>query len=199
MKFRARAWPGWPDWIPAWPPLGGFCLFPAIFALGFKPGRSRPGVYYPAGRFCDAEPFSSIVFLSAAIAALTSAIPSEVVTAWLIDEKGWSRRKAAACMGVVIFIVGLPATLIQCVEGLFLSWFEYRFARHLRLVCQQYFSALVGGFFMAVFTGYACGELSTQFMKSIKGTRLLPSEHGVDAAYPLFCSCDDLYFGDRYL
>lgn len=96
--------------------LAGFVLFPAIFALGFEPGAG-PGLAFitlpavfaqmPLGGL-----FGVLFFILLGIAALTSAISLlEVVTAWLIDEKGWSRRKAAICMGVVIFIVGIPASL----------------------------------------------------------------------------------------
>lgn len=46
------------------------------------------------------------------VAALTSAMSLlEVVVAWLIDEKGWNRRRASIGLGVIIFLLGLPATL----------------------------------------------------------------------------------------
>lgn len=96
--------------------LAGFALFPAIFALGFEPGAG-PGLAFitlpavfaqmPLGGF-----FGVLFFFLLTIAALTSAISLlEVVTAWLIDEKGWSRRRAAACVGIAVFIVGIPASL----------------------------------------------------------------------------------------
>ncbi len=142
--------------------LAGFALFPAIFALGFKPGAG-PGLAFitlpavfaqmPLGTI-----FGVLFFFLLGIAALTSAISLlEVVTAWLIDEKGWSRRKAAACMGVVIFIVGLPATLGYSV------WKDFSFPglnTDLLDTYDWFANSLflpVGGFFMAVFTGYAWG------------------------------------------
>ncbi len=96
--------------------LAGLAIFPAVFALGFSPGEgpglvfiTLPGVFaeMPLGML-----FGLLFFVLLSIAALTSAISLlEVVTAWLIDEKGWKRSSAAIAMGIVIFFVGLPTTL----------------------------------------------------------------------------------------
>ncbi len=96
--------------------LAGFAVFPAVFALGLEPGQG-PGLTFvtlpavfaemPAGSF-----FGVLFFLLLTIAALTSAISLlEVVVAWLVDEKGWSRVKASLLMGFLIFLVGIPASL----------------------------------------------------------------------------------------
>lgn len=142
--------------------LAGFALFPAIFALGFEPGAG-PGLAFitlpavfaqmPLGAF-----FGVLFFVLLAIAALTSAISLlEVVTAWLMDEKDWSRRKAAAAMGLVIFIVGLPATLGYSV----LKDFSFPGLNMDLLDTYDWISNSIflplGGFLMAVFTGYVWG------------------------------------------
>ncbi|WP_291319717.1 sodium-dependent transporter [Desulfonatronospira sp.] len=96
--------------------MAGLAIFPAVFALGFSPDGG-PGLVFitlpavfaemPMGVF-----FGLLFFILLSIAALTSAISLlEVVTAWLIDEKGWSRGSAAVTMGIIIFVVGLPTTL----------------------------------------------------------------------------------------
>ena len=96
--------------------LAGFALFPAIFALGFEPGAG-PGLAFitlPAvfAQMPLGGVFGVLFFFLLFIAALTSAISLlEVVTAWLIDEKGWTRLNASVSMGAIIFVVGLPATL----------------------------------------------------------------------------------------
>ncbi len=96
--------------------LAGFAIFPAIFALGFSPAAG-PGLVFITLPAVFAEMplgvlFGILFFVLLSIAALTSAISLlEVVTAWLIDEKGWSRKQAAVIMGVIIFAVGLPTTL----------------------------------------------------------------------------------------
>lgn len=96
--------------------IAGFAIFPAVFALGFEPG-SGPGLAFmtlpavfaemPAGTF-----FGFMFFLLLSVAALTSAISLlEVVVAWIVDEKGWSRKQAAFTLGGIIFLTGLPPTL----------------------------------------------------------------------------------------
>lgn len=142
--------------------MAGFAIFPAVFALGFKPG-SGPGLVFitlpavfahmPFGIF-----FGVLFFILLAIAALTSSISLlEVVTAWLIDEKGWPRKKAAALMGLIIFIVGIPAALGYNIfsgvsfPGLgtdILDTYDW-FANSVFLPA--------GGFLAAVFTGYVWG------------------------------------------
>ncbi len=96
--------------------IAGFAIFPAVFALGYDPAAG-PGLVFitlpavfaemPAGSL-----FGFIFFVLLSIAALTSAISLlEVVVAWLVDEKGWARPKAAVAMGIAIFVIGLPTTL----------------------------------------------------------------------------------------
>jgi len=96
--------------------IAGFAIFPAVFALGFEPAAG-PGLTFitlpavfaelPAGSF-----FGFLFFVLLSVAALTSAISLlEVVAAWLIDEKGWARSRAAMVMGAVIFVVGIPTSL----------------------------------------------------------------------------------------
>lgn len=96
--------------------IAGLAIFPAVFALGMDPTEGAglvfvvlPAVFaeMPWGSF-----FGFLFFLLLSIAALTSAISLlEVVTAWLIDEKGWARKKAAYVIGFVIFLMGIPTLL----------------------------------------------------------------------------------------
>jgi NSS family neurotransmitter:Na+ symporter len=96
--------------------LAGFAIFPAVFAMGFKPNAGAglafitlPAVFahIPLGSF-----FGFVFFVLLTIAALTSAISLlEAVVAWGIDQKGWNRKKASICIGFFVFLVGLPPTL----------------------------------------------------------------------------------------
>jgi len=46
------------------------------------------------------------------VAALTSGISLlEVVTAYFVDERRWSRHRAAMFFGFVIFLIGIPCSL----------------------------------------------------------------------------------------
>lgn len=142
--------------------LAGFAIFPAVFALGFEPGAG-PGLVFitlpavfaqmPLGML-----FGLLFFLLLSIAALTSAISLlEVVAAWLIDEKGWARRKAAIYMGATIFVVGLPATLGYSV----LSGVSFPGLGTDLLDTYDWFANSIflplGGLLAALFVGYAWG------------------------------------------
>jgi neurotransmitter:Na+ symporter, NSS family len=95
----------------------GLVVFPVIAALGLQGavGESTIGALFIAlpGAF-DAmgglagRLVGSVFFLALLIGAVTSAISLlEVVTSSIIDEFGWSRRKAAVGMGALIAGVGL--------------------------------------------------------------------------------------------
>ena len=107
--------------------LAGFALFPAIFALGFEPGAG-PGLAFitlPAvfAQMPLGAVFGVLFFFLLGIAALTSAISLlEVVTAWLIDEKGWARKKSRRLHGTGYFCCRAPGDSgVQRSERLFLS------------------------------------------------------------------------------
>ncbi|TYL40670.1 daunorubicin ABC transporter ATP-binding protein [Natronococcus pandeyae] len=96
--------------------LTGLVVFPMIFAAGADPGTEGAGAIF----FSLTEAFATIpggrwlgllFFGTVAIAALSSAISLlEVVTSYVIDEKGVDRWKAALGMGGVIYLLGAPVT-----------------------------------------------------------------------------------------
>lgn len=97
--------------------VAGLVVFPVIFALGLQDavGESTVGALFIAlpGAF-DAmgglvgRVVGSVFFLALLIGALTSAISLlEVVTSSIIDEFGWTRKKAAIGMGVGIAVFGI--------------------------------------------------------------------------------------------
>ncbi|HON59933.1 MAG TPA: sodium-dependent transporter [Smithella sp.] len=142
--------------------MAGFAIFPAVFALGFKPGAGPGLVFITLPAVFAQMPFGLVFgilfFVLLAIAALTSAISLlEVVTAWLIDEKGWPRKKAAVWMGIIIFIVGIPPALGYSV----LSGFSFPGLGTDILDTYDWFANSVflpiGGILAAIFTGYFWG------------------------------------------
>ncbi|HHQ49239.1 MAG TPA: sodium-dependent transporter, partial [Acidobacteria bacterium] len=96
--------------------LAGFMVFPAVFALGGTPGAGPnlifqvlPAVFdrMPGGAFIGA-----VFFFLLGVAALTSTVSLlEVVTAYFIDERRWSRRKAVWTIGLATVLVGIPSAL----------------------------------------------------------------------------------------
>ncbi|MEE9466428.1 MAG: sodium-dependent transporter, partial [Candidatus Neomarinimicrobiota bacterium] len=96
--------------------LAGIAIFTAVFALGQNPAAG-PGLIFvvlpslfpsmAGGAF-----FGVMFFFLLFVAALTSAISIlEVVTAYFIDEKGWSRSKATFTFGGIIGAIGVLASL----------------------------------------------------------------------------------------
>ncbi|MBN1164200.1 MAG: sodium-dependent transporter [Candidatus Krumholzibacteriota bacterium] len=102
--------------------MAGFLIFPALFAQGMEAQRHDPGLLFkvlpqifsqiPGGNLVGAS-----FFLLLAIAALTSTISLlEVVTAYLVDEKHWLRRRAVWITAAVTFLLALPSAMSQ--EGM---------------------------------------------------------------------------------
>ncbi len=96
--------------------IAGVAIFSAVFAYGFDPAAG-PGLIFhvlpvvfgqmPGGVF-----FASLFFVLLSIAALTSGISLlEVVTSYMVDEKGWSRPRAAWTLGLAILALGIPSAL----------------------------------------------------------------------------------------
>ena len=96
--------------------LAGVAIFTTVFALGADPA-SGPGLIFvilPSvfPEIGGGTIWSSIFFFLLFMAALTSAISIlEVVTAYFIDQKGWSRKKSTLIFGSVITIVGCFCSL----------------------------------------------------------------------------------------
>ncbi len=96
--------------------LAGFMVFPAVFALGQKPGAGPNLIFEVLPTVFDKMPGGAVVgavfFFLLGVAALTSTVSLlEVVTAYFIDERRWSRRKAVWSIGVVTILIGIPSAL----------------------------------------------------------------------------------------
>jgi len=96
--------------------LGALVIFPVIFASSLDPAGG-PGLVFqslpvafstmPGGMLLAPAFFILLTF-----AALTSAVSLlEIATSYFIDEKGWSRTKAALGTGGIIAFLGIPAAL----------------------------------------------------------------------------------------
>ncbi|MBK9138534.1 MAG: sodium-dependent transporter [Verrucomicrobia bacterium] len=96
--------------------LGGFMVFPAVFAFGMKPDagtaltfKTLPAVFeqMPAGNLVGC-----VFFLLLMVAALTSSISMlEVPVAWLLDDRKLSRNVASWGVGLLAFAIGIPSAL----------------------------------------------------------------------------------------
>ena len=96
--------------------LAGLAIFPLVFANGLEPG-SGPGLIFqtlpiafgqmPLGQF-----FGSVFFVLLVFAAWTSAISLlEPLVAWLVENRGFSRVRAAILGGVAVWLLGIACLL----------------------------------------------------------------------------------------
>lgn len=144
--------------------LAGFAIFPAVFALGFDPavGAGLAFITLPAvfAEMPGGVLFGTVFFLLLSIAALTSAISLlEVVVAWLVDEKGMERKKASLSVGILIFLLGVPAS-ISLAEQQFMV-FGMPLFDALDLF-QESLLLPLGGLLTAIFAGYVWTAKNTR-------------------------------------
>jgi NSS family neurotransmitter:Na+ symporter len=153
----------------------GFAIFPALFAFGMEPSEG-PGLVFVTlpvvfHQMTGGVLFASMFFVLFLMAALTSSISLlEVVAAYFIDDRGWTRSTAAWAIGGAIFLMGVPAALatgpwadwsiasmLGSAEGqgvlgsvrIFqLNWFDL--VSH---IVSDYMLP-IGGFFVCVFVGW---------------------------------------------
>lgn len=96
--------------------LAGFMIFPAVFAFGKDPASGPALVFEVLPDVFNAMPGGAIIggffFLLLLVAALTSSVSMlEVPASYFMDEKKWSRKKAAWTVGIMLFVVGVPSAL----------------------------------------------------------------------------------------
>lgn len=94
----------------------GLMIFPAVFALGQQPDAGPSLIFnvLPAvfSNMSGGSLFAPVFFFLLSAAALTSTVSLlEVVSAYFIDEKGWSRSRTVWSAGLATLIVGIPSAL----------------------------------------------------------------------------------------
>ena len=96
--------------------LAGVAIFTTVFALGANPAEG-PGLIFVVlptvfAQLTGGTIWGTMFFILLFMAALTSAISIlEVVTAYFIDQMGWSRKKATIQFGALITVVGAFCSL----------------------------------------------------------------------------------------
>jgi NSS family neurotransmitter:Na+ symporter len=121
--------------------VGSFGLVFKIFPIIFS---QIPGGYI----------FALLFFTLLCVAALTSTISLlEVPVAYLVDEREWSRKKAALVVGFLSFVIGVPAALsfggMKIFTRIdFFGKFDFIFGN---------ISLAVGALLICVFVGYVWG------------------------------------------
>lgn len=97
--------------------LAGIIIFPTLFAIpGIAPTAGSGLVFKVFPLIFSKIPggfiFGTLFFLLLSVAALTSTISLlEVPVAYFVDERNWSRKKAAWMIGLLSFVLGVPSAL----------------------------------------------------------------------------------------
>ncbi len=149
--------------------MAGVAIFTAVFASGLDPAAG-PGLIFktlPAvfASMTGGTFFALLFFLLLAIAALTSAISLlEVVVAYFVDEKAWTRKQAVLIFGGSIYLLGIPSAL------------SFNLMSDLTLYGKTFFDIVdfiasnvllpFGGLMIAIFVGWVWSR--TEVMNAVK-------------------------------
>ncbi|WP_318477783.1 sodium-dependent transporter [Photobacterium leiognathi] len=137
--------------------LAGIAMFPAMFAFSMEPSAG-PGLVFVVVPQLFAEMggigfiLALLFFIGLSVAALTSSVSLlEVVVAYLIDEKGFSRVTAVISASIVMALLCILASL--SIGGLGPKLFDTGAFDIFDLLTDKIFLA-VGGMLVCLFTGW---------------------------------------------
>ncbi len=148
--------------------LAGLAIFPAVFSFGMEPAAGPGLLFMTIPLVFSQMPFGSILlvafFFLASIAATTAMLSMvEVAVIYLVEEKGFSRKKAVLVNAVLIIVVGALAALSADTAALlgqytvfgkaFFALFDYLSSNILMPV---------GGLLVVLFVGYIVDKESVR-------------------------------------
>ncbi len=138
--------------------LAGLAIFPALFAFGMEPAVGAGLVFVVVPQIFAAMGgigtlFSAIFFIALTVAALTSSVSLlEVVVAYLIDQRGWERKKSVYTAGAIMTVTGILSSLSMGLMSGFtilgVGVFDF-----FDILTDKIFLA-IGGLLLAVFVGW---------------------------------------------
>ncbi len=138
--------------------LAGIAIFPALFAFGLEPD-SGPGLVFVVVPQIFAAMgglgpiFSAIFFIALMVAALTSSVSLlEVVVAYLMDQRGWERKKSVYVSGAIMTVTGILSSLsMGLMSGV--TVFGVGAFDFFDILTDKIFLA-IGGMLLAIFVGW---------------------------------------------
>ncbi len=140
--------------------MAGVAIFSTVFAMGANPG-SGPGLIFVVlptifPKIAGGAIWGTLFFFLLFMAALTSALSIlEVISAYFIDEKGWSRKRATIIFGGVVTLVGAFCSLSMGSFNI-TSFIGMSFFDVLDYLSSKYMLP-IGGMLCAVFVLYRWG------------------------------------------
>jgi len=104
--------------------IAGLAVFPIVFAVGLEPDSGAGLVFITLsagfGQMPAGALFGTLFFVLLSFAAWTSAISiMEPATAYLVENRGWSRRRGAAVVALAAWAMGILSALsLNVMSGL---------------------------------------------------------------------------------
>lgn len=157
--------------------VAGLAIFPIVFSVGMEPGGGPGLIFKTLPQVFATIPLggvlSTLFFLLLAFAALSSAISLlEVLTAFMIDEKKYDRKKATVCMTIAVYLAGIPSALsystlsnVKLLKGMeVLDSLDY--------VASNYMLP-IGGLLIAIYTGFILDKKIAKAEITDEGKRYL--------------------------
>jgi NSS family neurotransmitter:Na+ symporter len=154
--------------------LAGMAIFPVVFANGMEPGAG-PGLIFQTlpvafGQMPGGQFFGTLFFLLLVFAAWSSAISLlEPLVAWLVENRGMNRARAAALSGVATWLLGVGTVLS------FSAWSgeEFRLFDKTIFDLLDYLTANImlplGGLLIVVFAAWQMRPASTKDELALDG------------------------------
>ncbi|WP_053218044.1 sodium-dependent transporter [Virgibacillus senegalensis] len=138
--------------------ISGIVIFPAVFAFGIEPDSGPVLVFITLPDIFSQMPFGGFVgilfFLSLTLAAVSSSVSLlEVPVAYLMRVAKWSRKRASIFTGMVIFILGIGASLGMGAWAGFTPIGQHNIMDSMDYIASNVFLPLVG-LVMALFAGW---------------------------------------------
>jgi len=138
--------------------MAGLAIFPIVFSVGMAPAAG-PGLIFKTIPVVFSQiPGGSILailfFLLLSFAALTSNISLiEAQVAYLIDERGWPRKRATCTIASLAFLVGIPTALSYNVLAGWTIIGERSFFDSADLIASNYLLP-IAGLLISIYVGW---------------------------------------------
>lgn len=167
--------------------LAGMAIFPAVFTFKMEPNAGPGLLFMTVPMVFSKMPFGKILlacfFILTAIAATTAMMSLvEVPVAYFSEEKGMQRKNAVILTIIIMFTIGILATLSankKCLLGN-VNIFGYSFFDFFDKLSSNILMP-VGGLLTAIFVGYFVKK--QDLMKEISNNGTLNNEHMFNMFY----------------
>ncbi len=156
--------------------LAGLIIFPALFSTGASPEVGGKLVFVVLPTIFDKMPmgsaFAVAFYLLLGIAALTSTISLlEVVVAYFVGERGWTRERTVWTMTAGVFALAIPSALSQGANDLLTTGLPKDFLSLQSIIFGNY-TLTIGALMIALFVGYKWGApKALAEMRDLPGAR----------------------------